>query len=560
MSGIWRVFLRVLRSYSIEEKVISIIVFGIVLFVSIQAVLDILKTPNIFTQEGRSYTEGFVSDKPVMINPLYVDFNEANRDISSLVFSGLSKYDPQNKAFVDDMAVLTISADRMTYHFVLKNNLKWHDGEPVTADDVYYTFHDIIQNSAFQNPILKVNFDGVVINEIDQQTIEFKLKNPNAFFITNMGVGVLPKHILGNVPVDQLPTDPFNIKPVGTGPYRIDSTVESFDDGRERVTLKAFEGYYGSKPQINQIRFAVYPDYDTLVKEISTLNIVSKVPSANLEQFQASNRFTFKNYELPQYTAVFLNVQRPGLKIDKVRVGLLKALDKAQLLNLFNDKIAVDTPLLDLNQKDWIYQANLKEAQGALYDTGYRVDKARDDNIRRDKNGKPLSFVLLVRAYDEGTSLYDETKKVADFLKTQWGNLGVTIDVQFADMDTFLQRLQSRDYDMVLAGQSLGYNLDTYSYWHSSQVTPTGLNLSNYKSFAADQLIEKIRDTFDPAEKDARLKDLAKVIAQDVPAIFLYRPSYILATDDKVKGISLENLAFPSDRFAHIETWCTVCQ
>ena len=125
----------------------------------------------------------------------------------------------------------------------------------------------------------------------------------------------------------------------------------------------------------------------------------------------------------------------------------------------------------------------------------------------------------------------------------------------------YLQRLQARDYDMALAGQSLGYNLDTYSYWHSTQATSNGLNLSNYRSFGADQIIEKIRATFDQAEKDKYLKQLAQVIADDVPAVFLYRPQYTLATDNKVQqGISLSNLAFPSDRFAAIAQWCVICQ
>ena len=560
MGKLWKVFVRVVRSYTIEEKVISIIVAGIVVFVLAQSIVDFFKAPNVFTQEGRSYSESVVSDRPVTINPLFADYTETNRDLAALVFSGLSKYDPAKKAFVDDMAVLTITPDRLTYHFVLKNDLKWHDGQPVTADDVFFTFHDLIQNAGFQNPVLKVNFQGIEIKEVDQQTIEFKLKSPNAFFITNMNVGILPKHILETVPVEQLPASSFNAKPVGTGPYKVDSPLEMLDDGRENLTLKIFEGYYGARPQINQIRFNIYPDYESLVNAIGTANIVSKLPTFSMQQVQAENRFSFLNYELPQYTAVFFNVEQPVMKKDKVRVGLLKALDKQALLKLFNDKVAVDTPLLELDQQEWIYQPNLKEAQGALYDAGYKLDKTRTDGIRIDSAAKPLKLSLLARWYDEGTPQAVETKQVTDFLKAQWLQLGVDVDVQMVDSDTYLQRLQARDYDMVLAGQSLGYNLDTYSYWHSSQANPNGLNLSNYKSFAADQLIEKIRDIFDSVEKDKKLKQLAKVLADDVPAVFLYRPVYNLATDGKVKGLSLENMDFPSDRFAHIESWCVICQ
>ncbi|MFO0780513.1 MAG: ABC transporter substrate-binding protein, partial [Candidatus Gracilibacteria bacterium] len=398
----WKIFVRVLRSYSVEEKVISIIVSGIVLFVLAQTIVDIFKAPNVFNLEGRSFTEGLVSDRPVLINPLYVDFNESARDISGLVFSGLSKYDPEKKSFVDDLAVLSVSKDKVIYTFTVKPNIVWHDGQPLTADDVYYTFHDVIQSPDFQNPVIKLNFEGVEIRQVDQQTVEFKLKKPNAFFLTNMNVGILPKHLLATVPVADLPTSQFNLKPVGTGPYKVDSPVEVYDDGRERVSLKIFENYYGERPRINQIHFNIYPDFSDLIKEIGTLNIVSKVPADNLEELQKLNRFSFMNYELPQYTAVFMNMEHPVLKTDKVRIGLMKALDKQQLLQQFHDKMAVDTPLLDLNQQDWIYKVNLKEAQGALYDAGYKIDKTKDQPVRLGKDGKPMSFTLLVRAYDEG--------------------------------------------------------------------------------------------------------------------------------------------------------------
>ncbi len=598
MKRLWKIFVRVLRSYSVEEKVISIIVFGIVIFVLAQTIVDAFKSPNILSLDGKSYTEGMISDRPVIINPLYVDFSEPARDISSLVFSGLSKYDPSKQAFVDDMAVLSISADKMTYHFTLKPNLLWQDGQPLTADDVYFTFHDIIQNPAFQNPVIKLNFDGVDIHEIDQQNIEFKLKKPNAFFITNMNVGILPKHILANTSVDQLPTAQFNVNPIGSGPYQVDSQAQVFEDGRERVSLKAFSNYYGERPNINQIHFNIYPDFDTLMKEIGTMNMVDKVPTETLDQMKQVGRFNFMNYSLPQYTAVFFNMDNAILKKDKVRVGLMKAIDKHQLLQQFTDATEVDTPLLELNQQDWIYQTNLQEAQGALYDAGYKVLKSQPVqtapiqqvsatqetqqaateqsmqqptsqetsstqqtvSVRVDNNGKPLKFVLLARSYDDGSTLADENQKTIDFLKNQWAQLGVQLDVQMVDSDTYLQRLQARDYDMALAGQNLGYNLDTYSYWHSSQANSKGLNLSNYRSFAADQLIEKIRDTFDPTQKDAYLKQLAKVIADDVPAIFLYRPVYTLANDGRVQGLNLQNMAFPSDRFANIAQWCASCQ
>lgn len=559
MNKALKTFLRVLHSYSIEERVISILVLAVVLFLVLQSGVSVFKVPSFFTNQNSTYHEGLVTDRAIIINPLFTDFNEANREISSLIFSGLTKYDPQKKTFVPDLADFKISDDRKTYDFTLKPNLLWHDGQPLTVDDVYFTFHDLIQNPGFQNPVLQTDFEGIEIKKVDSQTIEFVLQTPNSFFITNTNIGIVPQHLLATVPIEQLPNNNFNVKPVGSGPYKIEGSVENFELGNQIVNVKAFDEYYGEKPKIQQLHFHLYPEFTDLKKELANLDIVPKVPAAEVAQLQSASGFQVLNYELPQYTAIFLNLNRPIFDKDKVRIALQKVIDTQQLLKLLNDKLAVNTPLLDLNQSEWIYKTNLQEAQGALFDSGYKLDKAKNDGYRYDTDGKILELTLLSRAYDDGTPQAEESKKVTDFLIEQWKTAGIKINLEAVDNDTFMQKLLAREYDLILAGQSLGYNLDTYAYWHSTQAGEGGLNLSNYKSFAADQLIEKIRDTFDATEKEKRLKDLAKVIADDIPAIFLYRPRYTLATNGKMKGMTLENLAFISDRFANINQWCVSC-
>jgi len=553
-----QIFWRVIRSYSIEEKVFSIILALLVVGGFVSGVTNLLKSPEIFFGESGSYSEGIVSDRSATLNPLYVDFSDAGRDVSSLIFSGLTKYDPDLKAFKGDLADLTVSEDKRTYRFVLKPNEYWHDGVPVTADDVYFTFHDIIQNPDFQNPVLKSNFEGVAVKKIDDRTVEFTLSRPNSFFITNLSVGIVPKHILGSVAAVDLPYDNFNLKPVGTGPYKVDSPMEITNDGRQRVLLSVFNSYYGDHPKVKNIRFNVYPDAASLLKEKGVLNVIAKVPVSIYDEISKTGRFSFLNYELPQYTAIFFNMDSAALKKSKVRLALQKSVDKSLLLKQLRNKTVVDTPLLELNQSDWIYKMNLDEAKGALFDSGYAMPKG--GVYRKDSKGAVMKLGLLVRQYDDGTPQAAENKTIAEFFRKTWGDIGVEIDVQYAEAGEFNDRVQQRDYDMVLTGQSLGYNYDTYSFWHSSQAGESGLNLSNLRSFAADALIEKIRDTFDGGLKTLLLQDLAKEISQEIPALFLFRPSYVFASDGKVKGISLDNMAFVSDRFAHVDRWCVNCQ
>jgi len=556
MARFWQVFLRVLRTYSIEEKVISIIAVTLVLVSAIHGAIEVFKTPGIFSAGG-IYSEGIVSS-PIILNPVFFNLSDANRDLSSLVFSGLTKYDPKLKTFVPDLANVTISEDKKTYKFTLKDNIKWHDGEPLTIDDVYFTYHDVIENVDFPNQPLQANFAGVDIKKVDDKSIVFTLSSPNSFFITNTNVGILPKHLLGTVAVTDLAYDSFNTKPVGTGPYKVDSTMETLNDGRQRIVLTAFDKYYGELPQIENIRFNIYPDDASLLKEQSANNIIAKVPREIVENLENSGRFSFKNYELPQYTAVFFNMDSAILKKDKVRLALSKAIDKNQLLQQMTHKIAVDTPMMELQQTDWMYKPNVEEAKGALYDSGYKMSKTEGAKYRLDGD-KDLELKLLVRKFEDGSTQAEDAQKTVDFLVKAWEVVGVKITPDYEVVDDFNQKLQARDYDMVLTGQSMGYNFDTYSFWHSSQASENGQNLSNYRSFAVDSLIERIRDTFDNDQKKEFLTDLAEEISADIPAVFLYRPSYVFGTDGKVKGINLENLAFPADRFAHIDDWCINC-
>ena len=560
MSNFGRVFKRVLSSYKLEEKVLSVIVLIVLVAAVVQGLVATFSDTNLFVNAKSFYTEGFLADNPAVINPVFADYSDVNRSLSELVFSGLVKYDPNTATFVDDLATLTLSDDKKTYHFVLKDGVKWQDGQPLTADDVFYTFHDVIQSADFVNPVLKPDFEGVKIKEIDQKTIDFQLDSPNSYFVTNLSVGILPKHALQSVAVADLGYSQFNLKPIGSGPYKIDGGVETTADGNQKISLKTWTDYYGQKPKIENIHVNVYMDPGSLVKERTSLDIIAKISKDFYTQLQSTGKFNFVQYELPQYTAVFMNMDSVFLSKDKVRLALQKSVDKAALLKLLTDKVQVDTPLLDLKQSDWIYKPNLDEANGALFDAGYKYDPNSKDKVRKSKKGNPLKLVLLTRQYDQGSSMDQEITTVSNFLKTSWANIGVAVDVQAVDSDTFQDRLTKRDYDMVLTGQSLGYNFDTFSFWHSSQASGTGLNLSNYKSFPADALIEKIRGTFDQDKKTQLLAELGKTLSADIPAIFLYRPVYQLATDGKVQGINMNGMAYPSDRFAHIADWCIMCQ
>jgi peptide/nickel transport system substrate-binding protein len=369
----------------------------------------------------------------------------------------------------------------------------------------------------------------------------------------------LPKHLLEGVKSYDLLQNTFNKLPVGTGPYMVTSPVESFPDGRSQITLTINPYYYNKISEITNLRIIAYPTADLLMENISSYNASPRVTGKVADEFRANDRFKLLSYELPQYTAVFFNMAQAPIKDNKkLRIALQKAIDKDKLVGengILKDMARVDTPMIDLDQKAWVSASSKAEAEVALKDAGYTFSREKLENMRYGKDGNPLKLNLIARLYDEGTPQYEEAKAVVGFLQFSWEEVGIGIEVEFLSQDDFKTRVMTRKYDILFVGQSLGYNLDTYSFWHSSQANATGQNFSNYKSFAVDSLIEDIRSVFNQEKKDKEVAQLAGFIKEDVPAVFLYRPVYYYATDEKVSGIAMSGATFTSDRFFNIGEW-----
>lgn len=550
-----RFFVKVFRSYQYSDWLITGLGVAMILLMFVKMMIF----PYGFFSFGESniYTEGIISKNGIQnINPLFVDYNDADREVSRLVFSGLMQYDPDKKAVVDDMATLTIDETKTQYTFILRDGLKWSDGKPLTIDDVYYTFHDVILSDTFSNEILKKNFAGVEVEKVNSNTIKFTLDKPNVFFITNFTIGLLPQHIWKDVDPSDLLMHEFNKQPAGSGPYMVTDPVEVFSDGRTQVTVERNPNYYGPVSEIENVRFISYPTMDELFEARYLVDGVVKISGKYVFDFQNSKRFELVPYELPQYVAVFMNMDGVVLNNKSVRVALNKALDKQVLVNLLSYKVLIDTPLFELNQGD-IAPADVQGAKEDLYGAGYKTkeEDTEKKGLRYDKDDKPLTLDLIVRKYEDGSDQQEEMIKLTDFLKVSWREIGVDLKIEFLEQEDFKGRMIERGYDLLIVGQNLGYNLDTYSYWHSTQSSPDGQNFSNYKSFQVDTLIENIRSNFDLEKRTQDLKQLDTQIKGDVPAIFLYRPIYYYASDGKVSGMFMDGVVFPNDRFARIKNW-----
>ena len=215
---------------------------------------------NVTTEpvQGGFYTEALVGSLQ-RLNPLFDFENPADRDIDRLIYSRLIAFDERGNPSADLASAWGISRDGTVYNFDLKPDVKWHDGEPLTADDVLFTVDLLRNGGSFVPADLQEFWTGIEVVKLSPTALQFKLPEPFAPFLDYLSFGILPSHLLNGKSIDEIKDMDFNIQPVGSGPYQFDRLI--VENGQiTGLVLKVFADYYGKQPFIEQLIFRYYPD------------------------------------------------------------------------------------------------------------------------------------------------------------------------------------------------------------------------------------------------------------------------------------------------------------
>lgn len=324
---------------------------------------------------GGTYIEGSIGQLSPL-NPWFTVTNDVNRDIVSLVFAGLQRYNPATKQIEDDLATMQVDEDGRLYTLKLKENIYWHDHteevpHPVTIEDVLFTY-SLIQEPGFENTLLQQNFSGVQIEQIDERSIRFRLREPYRFFPSNLTLGLVPKRAFEGIPAQLLSqTFDFGYNPIGAGPYLFKGLVQT--ELSTEVTLERFGAYNLEKYHLDSIVFRIFPDYDTLLSDLRNLQGVRLVPRNNEGIPLIPDRYESVQYTLPQYVALFFNLDRSIVDDDLLRLGMQLGTNKQELVELINEEKIIDTPLLELADEDWRFHYDLTAAKGALFQSNWNL-------------------------------------------------------------------------------------------------------------------------------------------------------------------------------------------
>lgn len=541
------------RIFSAKERMM---VLGLILVAAISLVATIGGVYFSLTKPipiaGGDYSEGIIG-QPMYVNPVLAAGNEADSDVAQLIYSGLFKHGSNGEIVPDLSEGYEVSKDGLNYTIHLKKDVKWHDGESFSLDDVIFTIQ-AIQDPAFKSP-LRQNWQGVGMEQIDDRTIRFTLSSPYAYFLNNLTVGIIPKHVWETVAPTNFSLAEYNLRPIGTGPYQF-SDFEK-DSGGMILSFKllANPGYYAQKPYISTITFQFYPDEDSMVEDYNNKKIfgISSVSPGKLGDIKSKRSANVISTSLPRYFAVFFNQQKSKALADKdVRKAFSMAVNRQDMVSkVFGSQgkeIFSPIPSGNFGATDDLkkYEFDPAKAEKTLDDAGW---KKGNDGFRA-KSGQALELTLV-------TTDWPQLVDTANILKSEWEAIGAKVNVDSESVGDIQQNfIRPREYEAFLFGQSWPTaQPDLYSFWHSTQTKDPGLNLALYSNPDADKTLGTLREESDPQKRLDLYKKFQQGLAEDIPAIFLYSPNFIYVVNKKVQGINISSLVSSEERFQDVANW-----
>jgi peptide/nickel transport system substrate-binding protein len=548
----------IFRSFSIAEKTVYIIGFILLTFSTLSLLAKINDTFLIeVPAHGGTLSEGIVGT-PRFVNPLLA-VSDADRDLSSLVYSGLMRATPDG-GFIPDLALrYSVSSDGLTYTFILRDDAVFQDNTPVTADDVEFTVTKA-QDSMLKSP-KRLNWEGVKVEKSGEREIKFILKQPYSPFIANATLGILPRHIWKTLENDQFPFSQYNVNPVGSGPYRVDSLTRSKDGIPTSYSLRAFDAYTLGKPYIENLEFSFFSNENTLVDallggSIEGASNISAHTAVELEK----EKVRLLRAPLTRVFGIFFNQnQKEVLAHREVRDALDTILDKQAIVEkvLEGSGTVASSPLpptvaekvSGVDEDNIISTSTIDAVLADLKKSGWTKTATSSLTFTKGKVKSTLALSLT-------TSNVPELVETADMVAESWRSLGVSVDVKvFEPSDLNQAVIRPRRYDALLFGLVVGRDPDLYAFWHSSQRNDPGLNIAMYTNAKADKALEDIRKATSTDVVRLAYDRFNKEVSTDVPTVFLFSPDFIYAVPDKIQNVRLGQITTPNDRFFSIHDW-----
>jgi peptide/nickel transport system substrate-binding protein len=395
----------------------------------------------------------------------------------------------------------------------------------------------------------------VKVQVIDERTISFTLKQAYSPFIQNATLGILPKHIWKNVDNESFPFSTFNNKPVGTGPYSVESVATNSSGLPVEYTLSSFKNYALGRAFIDTLILKFYSNEKNLLEAFQNEDVesINSISPANVSLLRTANT-TLLTPPLPRVFGVFFNQSEATVFVNKeVRVALDMVLNKNEMIAevLYGYGQAIDGPLHTDKAVETTMspEEQITAARNVLEKAGWSFNESGVYQKKTGKDTEVLSFSI-------STSDAPELKALALGIQKRWQQLGARVDVKIFEVGDLNQNIiRPRKYDSLLFGEVLGRDTDLYPFWHSSQRSDPGLNIALYTNSKTDKILEDYRKAVDEETKKTYLSSFETEIRADTPFVPLYAPYFIYIIPSSVKNVKLGQPTISGERFLGVHEW-----
>ena len=494
---------------------------------------------NVFVSGG-TYIEATLGDVDSM-NPLFAS-TSSEKVLSKLMFATISTIDRSGHVGIGLAKSIMPSEDGKVWTVTVRDDLKWSDGEPVTSEDVLFTVN-LIKNPAVASTY-NANLANVKVSLDDDGKVVFTLPSSYADFDSALNIPVVPKHILENTDPKTLVEDSFSTTPITSGAFTFNA-IQSGASAKEKVYyLSNNPEYYKGNPMLNSFAIHTYDDKESIIKALNDGSVTATAELSAIDRNSVSSgQLIEKASSLNSGAFVFFNTASEVLKNKDLRIAIREGINVGAIRNEAPDTKALDYPLLSSQ----IALSNYPSLPAYNFESA----KAKVSEIL---NGESPN--VNIATVNSGF-LPNVTHTLADELKKLGFNTNVIVYDENQDFITNV--ISKRMYDILVYEIELGADPDLLPYYHSSQASSSGLNLSNYRDALVDDLLLGARDTLDEDLRKKKYEAFLEYWVNNVPAIALYQPNLVYYYNKNARTFNNDvKLVTPIDRFSDITDWATV--
>lgn len=529
------------------------------------------------TSGGGTYREALIGQVQ-RLNPLFASLNPVDRDITALIYEGLTKTD----AFGEPIPALAqswvISSDGLEYVITLRQDVLWQDGIPFTAADVFYTM-SLLRSPNFPGESeLGAFWRTVETEQLGDYLIRFRLTQPLGTFLDRLTIGILPEHALRGTNAAQIATHPFNLAPIGTGAYQLEALrsdgqrITGADLRLAPVYRQRTEGQ-NQAFMLDQVSFKLYDSftgaYDALasgaVDGLAARDWSERPPLFQLTLNQTG--LILHNGIEPTLGVIIFNWVSDDTRFfreQRVRQALDVGLDTSSVVDraMSNMAFRANSPMI---LGSWAYapdvsppEYNQDSARQLLQQAVDRLDRLNGTDDTETEPTPEGSFEVSASLFTFTILTPDEPALVnlTNEIATQWSQLNINVSVETVDRETYETRLRAHDFDAALVEYSLGESADpdVYAFWHQGQY-PDGANYGGADDRRISELLERARRESYGINRMRDYASFQRLFVERAIAIPLYYPVYTFITRTQVSGVQLGYLGTPADRFRNIGDW-----